>query len=305
MGVDDQRQLGHRILDGGDQIIGVLGAHDTGHILDADGLHTHALQVLHHLNVLLQGVNRAGGEADGAGGVGALLVGLVNGHLQIAHVVECVKNPDDVDAVLHGVLHKLAHHVVGVVLIAQDVLAAEQHLQLGVGHLGADLAQPLPGVLPQIAQAYVKGGAAPHLGGVEAGLIHGLQDGLKLVVGEAGCDQRLVRVAQYRLRKLYLSHVESTSKYSLVFSENSDLPSHSAFRSVAPAPSSPENSLVSILVYLPPQRNPLSGKPYNFPGAKKEKHRGQPGRKLPRCLYVQNCSAGTVRHRSLHVWSSL
>ena len=218
VGVDDQRQLGHRILDGGDQIIGVLGAHDTGHILDADGLHTHALQVLHHLDVLLQGVNRAGGEADGAGGVGALLVGLVNGHLQIAHVVECVKNPDDVDAVLHGVLHKLAHHVVGIVLIAQDILAAEQHLQLGVGHLGADLAQPLPGVLPQIAQAYVKGGAAPHLGGVEAGLIHGLQDGLKLAVGEAGCDQRLVRVAQHRLRKLYLSHVESTSKYSLVFS---------------------------------------------------------------------------------------
>ena len=49
-------KLGHRVLDGGDQIIGVLGPHDAGHILDADGLHAHALQVLHHLDVLLQGV---------------------------------------------------------------------------------------------------------------------------------------------------------------------------------------------------------------------------------------------------------
>ena len=33
VGVDDQGQLGHGVLDGGHQIIGLLGAHDTGHIL--------------------------------------------------------------------------------------------------------------------------------------------------------------------------------------------------------------------------------------------------------------------------------
>lgn len=56
-------------------------------------------------------------------------------------------------------------------LIAQDILTTQQHLQLGVGHLGTDLTQPLPGVLLQVAQADVKGSAAPDLSGVEASLV--------------------------------------------------------------------------------------------------------------------------------------
>ena len=206
MGVDDQGQLGHGVLDGGHQVIGLLGAHNAGHVFDADGLDAHLLQLLHHLDVLLQGVDGAGGEADGAGGVAAPLDGLLNGHLQVAHIVERVEDTDDVDAVLDGVLHKLAHHVVGVVLIAQDVLAAQQHLQLGVGHFGADLPQPVPGVLLQVAQADVEGGPAPHLGGVVAGLVHGLQNGLKLAVGQTGGDKGLVGVTQDGFGKAYFSH---------------------------------------------------------------------------------------------------
>ena len=213
--MNHQRQLGHGVFDGGHQVIGLLGAHDAGHILDADGLDAHLLQVLHHLNILLQGVDRAGGKADGAGGVAALLDGLVNGHLQVAGIVQGVEDTDDVNAVLDGVLHKLAHHIVGIVLITQDVLAAQQHLQLGIGHLLADFPQPLPGVLLEIAQAHVEGGPAPHLGGVVAGLIHGLQDWLELTVGQAGGDQGLVGVAQDGFGKAYfssLAHIFSTSK---------------------------------------------------------------------------------------------
>ena len=211
VGVDDQGQLRHGVLDGGNQVVGLLGAHQAGHVLDADGLYAHALQVLDHLHVVLQGVHGAGGVGDGTGGVSALLDGLINGHFQVAHVVEGVENTDDIDTVLHGVLDKLTYHIVGIVLIAQDVLAAQQHLQLGVGHLGADLAQTLPGIFPQVTQTHVKGGAAPDLGGVETSLIHGLQDGLKLAVGKPGGDQRLIRVTQHSFRKLDLSHSESTS----------------------------------------------------------------------------------------------
>ena len=135
-----------------------------------------------------------------------MLHGLLNGDLKVAHVVQRVENADDVDAVLHGILHELAHHVVGIVLIAQDVLAPQQHLQLGVGHLGADLAQSLPGVLLQIAQAHIKGSAAPDLGGIITGLVDGLQNGLKLAVRQTGGDQRLVRVTQHGLRKVDFSH---------------------------------------------------------------------------------------------------
>ena len=47
--------------------------------------------------------------------------------------------------------------------VAQDVLAAEQHLQLGVGQALFQGAQALPGVFVQKAHAHVEGGAAPAL----------------------------------------------------------------------------------------------------------------------------------------------
>ena len=80
-------------------------------------------------------------------------------------------------------------------LVAQDVLAAQEHLQLGVGQLLAELLQPLPGVLVEVAETDVKGGAAPALDGVVAGLVDLVQDGLVDVKGQTGGDQRLVGVA--------------------------------------------------------------------------------------------------------------
>ena len=205
MGVHHDGQV-HRVLQGRDQVIGVLRGEDAGHVLDADRADAHFLQFLDHLHILVQGVHRARGIGDRAGGHGAAVHGFLNGHLQVVDVVQGVKNADDVDAVADRGAHKATDDVVTVVLVAQDVLAAQQHLQLGVGHLGADLSEPLPGVFIQETQADVKGGAAPHLGRIVAGLVDGLQDGLKLVVGQAGCNERLVRVTQNGFGKLYFFH---------------------------------------------------------------------------------------------------
>ena len=144
----------------------------------------------------------AGGIGDGAGGNGACLHRLFNGHLQIVDIIQRVKNPDNVNAVFHGFAHKFPYKVVGIVGVAQHILAAQQHLQLGFGHLGPDFPQPLPGILMQVAQAHIKGCAAPALAGIEPGPIHGFQNRLKLAVGHPGCDQRLVCVPQHRLDKL-------------------------------------------------------------------------------------------------------
>ena len=109
---------GDGVLDGGNQIVGLLGAHDAGHVLDADGGGAHFLQLLHHFHILLMGVDGGGGVGDGAGGDGAGLDGGLHGDLQVLHVVEGVKNTDDVDAVLHGLLDKQLHEIVGVVGVA-------------------------------------------------------------------------------------------------------------------------------------------------------------------------------------------
>ena len=89
--------------------------------------------------------------------------------------------------------------------VTQDVLAPQQHLQLGVGDLGADLTQALPGILVQVTQADVEGGAAPALYSVVAGLVDGFQHGFKLFIGKTGCDEGLVCVTQNSLYKLNFS----------------------------------------------------------------------------------------------------
>ena len=45
-----------------------------------------------------------------------------------------------------------------VVLVAQQVLAPEQHLQPGVGHILADIAQPLPDTGNDAGKALVAAG---------------------------------------------------------------------------------------------------------------------------------------------------
>ena len=58
-------------------------------------------------------------------------------------------------------LYERFHHIIGVVAIAQQVLAAQQHLQAGVGQGFTQLAQALPRIFLEEAHAGIKGGAAP------------------------------------------------------------------------------------------------------------------------------------------------
>ena len=203
---------GMGVLNGGDQVVSLLGTHDAGHVLDADGGSAHGLQLVDHFHVLLVGVHGRGGVGQGAGSDGAGLDGGLHGDLQVVGVVQGVEDTDDVDAVLHSLLDEHLHEVIGVVGVAQDVLAPQEHLELGLGSGGADLPQSLPGVLVQVAQADVEGSAAPALDGVVTGVVDGLQHGGELVVGQAGSDEGLVGVTQHSLYKLnFLSHFVVTS----------------------------------------------------------------------------------------------
>ena len=110
---------------------------------------------------------------------------------------------DDIDAIADRSADEAAHRIIAVVLVAENVLAAEQHLQLGVGHAGANFTQALPGILVQKTEAHVERCAAPDLGGIVARLIDRAEDRLKLGVRQTRGNQRLIGVAKYRLRKLY------------------------------------------------------------------------------------------------------
>ena len=61
-----------------------------------------------------------------------LLLGSLNGSLQVADVVEAVKNTDNINPVCDRLLNEVLYHIICIVVVAQDILSAEQHLQLGV-----------------------------------------------------------------------------------------------------------------------------------------------------------------------------
>ena len=215
VGMQDQGQGHTGILDALEQLLSLVGAHGTGHVLQADGVEAHALQLLAHLSVLGGSVNRRLGVGDAAGshGVGGgVLLGCLQSSLDVAEIVQSVEDTQNVDAVLDGQLHELLHHIIVVVLVAKQVLAPEQHLQTGVGHSLAERAQALPGILVQVAQAAVKGSAAPALDGIVAGLIHGGQDALHVAVSHTGRHQGLVGITKDGFSELdFLSHLVLTS----------------------------------------------------------------------------------------------
>ena len=153
----------------------------------------------------------AQGVADAALHMSAFLVGCLDGGLQVAGVVQCVEDADDVDAVGNGLLDEVLDGVISVGTVAQHVLAAEQHLQLLVGQLLAQDAQTLPRILVQEANAGIECSAAPALNGEIRDLVHFGQDGAHLVHGHTGGQQRLMGVTQDDLSNLngFLSQCDS------------------------------------------------------------------------------------------------
>ena len=185
-----------------DQVVASVRSQQASHILDADGVSAHLFQGLGILDVVLVVVHGAQGVADAALHMCLFLVGCLDGGLQVAGIVQCVEDADDVDAVCNGLLHEVLDGVVRVGAVAQHVLAAEQHLQLLVGQLLAQDAQALPRVFVQKADAAVERSAAPALHGEVVDLIHFRQDGTHLIHGHAGGQQRLVGIAQDDLSNL-------------------------------------------------------------------------------------------------------
>ena len=119
-----------------------------------------------------------------------------NGPLQVAHVVHGIEDAEHVHPVGRGALHEAIHHVVRIVPVAKQVLPAQQHLLGRFGHGRLELAQPLPRILPQIADAGIEGGSAPGLHGPKAHLVELAGDGQHVLDAHACGQQALVRIAQ-------------------------------------------------------------------------------------------------------------
>ncbi len=201
VGVELHRDL-ERFFERLDQVVGIGRRNEPGHILDAEGIGAHSLELFGFFDVIVEVVDRAAhgpfGQrvADGQLGVLALgLDGLQNG-LEVALVVDGVENAEDIHAAVRGMFHKSGRHIVGVIAVTDQVLAAEEHLQRRLGRPFFHLAQAVPRVFVQETDGHVERGAAPDLQRVEAGLVHVADDIQDVIGSHAGGKKRLVAVAK-------------------------------------------------------------------------------------------------------------
>jgi hypothetical protein len=149
--------------------IGVVGGDQPRHVLDADRIRADLLQSFCLSQVVLEVVDlpaqaRFGeGVADGSLEVPLVFFDDLHGSLEVAEVIQGVEYPEYVDAVVAGPLNEGLHHVIGVVAVADQVLSAEQHGEGRAFDVLLQRAQPLPGILVQVAVGRVEGGPAPDL----------------------------------------------------------------------------------------------------------------------------------------------
>ena len=91
--------------------------------------------------------------------------------LEVARVIHRVEDTEDIDTAGRGTLDEGIHHVIGVMTIAEQVLGAQQHLLLSLGHRFLQGTNARPGVFAQVADAGVEGRAAPALQRPEADVV--------------------------------------------------------------------------------------------------------------------------------------
>ena len=199
VGVYLDRHLGHGLYEGRDEFARRAGRKNTRHVLDGERVDAHRLLLFSELYVILNRVDGRCRIADRTLGMTAVFLDARDGDLEVARIVERIEHAENIHSVLAGERDKALYDIVGIMLVAENVLTAKKHLQ---GRLGARLlypAQSLPRILAQKAHADVERRAAPAFKRVKARVVD-LGSDFKNIVGTHACSpKRLMGVAQCRV----------------------------------------------------------------------------------------------------------
>ena len=151
----------HSLLESADQIEGDVRTQQPGHVLDADGVRAHVLDALAEIHPEVDRVHGADRVGNRALGMLAKLDRGLHGGLQVPEVVQCIEDTEDVDAVDCAALDEFFNQVVGIMPVAEYVLATKQHLLRRIGHGCLESPDTLPRIFPEIANTRVEGRPAP------------------------------------------------------------------------------------------------------------------------------------------------
>ena len=171
------------LLQGLDQNLGRRRFHQARHVLQAQHMGPCRLQLLAAGDVVFQvilGAVRVQNIASIADRAFQNLVGLqhrIHRDAHVFHPVQAVKHPEYIDAGDRGLFDKALHHIVRVGGVAHAIGTAQKHLGHQVRHLGAQIAQALPGTFLQEAVGHIKGRAPPAFDREQLGQMGGIGGG--------------------------------------------------------------------------------------------------------------------------------
>ena len=175
-------------------------------------MHAHFLQLDSQVNKGLVGVERADGINETALYMRLLLCfqGCSNSSLQVGNVVQCIEDTEHAYAVLGSLSYESTNYIVGIMVVAQQILAAEQHLNRGV-QVCLEGIKTLPWILVQETEAGIIGSTAPGFQCVVTDLVQSGQHRKHLLCTHASCQQGLMSITQYGLGNFYRTKICCTS----------------------------------------------------------------------------------------------
>ena len=127
MRVDVNRELS-RLLKCLHEVIRLIRRQEAGHILDADGVRAHIFNALCQADPILERICVTQCVREGNLCLCTFFLARINRCLQVSKVIQTVKDTKDVDTVCHRLLNEVLNDIVRIVVVAQNILAAEQHL---------------------------------------------------------------------------------------------------------------------------------------------------------------------------------
>ena len=96
--------------------------------------------------------------------------------LEVTKVIETVKYSDYINTICKRFLYEIFYYIICIMVVAEDVLASEKHLKLGILEARFELAKSLPWIFLQETKAGIKCSSSPALNSVVTNLIHLVYD---------------------------------------------------------------------------------------------------------------------------------
>ncbi len=118
----------HSTLQALDEVISLHRLQQAGHVFHAERVGAEIFQLLGHAHEPVKAVDRANRVADGRLDMLAAGFDFPNGAVHVAHVVQGVEDPEDIDAVAGGSFDEPFQDVVGIMPVPDQILSAQQHL---------------------------------------------------------------------------------------------------------------------------------------------------------------------------------